>query len=542
MSVLRSNPRPGEEGHKVPVMSIAPQVLASLAATLVGVVDEPAQVAQQIQFQSAQTAHTAPITTGGGGGGGVVGLHRVLARIRAFVKLHLGFAYVFDTSFARHVALREHVREFGERSAAAREGKCKDTDKDKDTAKELQLPMLASACPGWVCYAEKAHGQLLPFVSATKSPQQVMGTIVKRWLARRVGKRCVFGFLKFLKLNKLIIIYHRPDEIYHVAVMPCYDKKLEASRQDFYDEQYRTRDVDCVITTGELEILMRENGWDLRVPVEDEEKMETYLPRAADDSDASSVSSAHAATSLYLSSSSSSSSGGRRRTYEHAHAYVSDLELEIPELVQQQPGSSSSSSSSSSGGWLQTIIAHVQEVEAARGRQTAVRSRAIRTGDYEEFSVESFVSAPHQYEHEHEHEHEHESEIVFRGAKCYGFRNLQNVVRKVGREAGVRVGAGAAGRLLAPSGGGGGGSGGGSGAGRGALRARRARQQAGSTAAADEGAAVRESGRARAVKGEDRPYDYVEVMACPAGCVNGGGQARRMYQFHLSPTPCARTQ
>ena len=50
----------------------------------------------------------------------------------------------------------------------------------------------------------------------------------------------------------------RPDQIYHVTVMPCYDKKLEASRQDFYNEQYATRDVDCVITTGELELLMRE--------------------------------------------------------------------------------------------------------------------------------------------------------------------------------------------------------------------------------------------------------------------------------------------
>lgn len=34
------------------------------------------------------------------------------------------------------------------------------------------LPMLASACPGWVCYAEKTHGDLvLPFISSTRSPQ-----------------------------------------------------------------------------------------------------------------------------------------------------------------------------------------------------------------------------------------------------------------------------------------------------------------------------------------------------------------------------------
>jgi len=32
--------------------------------------------------------------------------------------------------------------------------------------------------------------------------------------------------------------------------MMCYDKKLEASREDFFSDVYRTRDVDCVITTG----------------------------------------------------------------------------------------------------------------------------------------------------------------------------------------------------------------------------------------------------------------------------------------------------
>lgn len=34
--------------------------------------------------------------------------------------------------------------------------------------------------------------------------------------------------------------------------MPCYDKKLEASREDFYSDLYRTRDVDCVLTSGKV--------------------------------------------------------------------------------------------------------------------------------------------------------------------------------------------------------------------------------------------------------------------------------------------------
>nr|KAF6489050.1 cytosolic iron-sulfur assembly component 3 [Molossus molossus] len=51
-----------------------------------------------------------------------------------------------------------------------------------------------------------------------------------------------------------------PDKIYHVTVMPCYDKKLEASRPDFFSQEHQTRDVDCVITTGEVFKLLEEEG------------------------------------------------------------------------------------------------------------------------------------------------------------------------------------------------------------------------------------------------------------------------------------------
>jgi len=92
----------------------------------------------------------------------------MLSRVRAFAARTLGFAHVFDTTFTREVALREHAREFFERKERAAAGG--------------GLPMLSSACPGWVCYAEKTHGEMLPFIAATKSPQQVMGTLVKEWL------------------------------------------------------------------------------------------------------------------------------------------------------------------------------------------------------------------------------------------------------------------------------------------------------------------------------------------------------------------------
>jgi len=53
-------------------------------------------------------------------------------------------------------------------------------------------------------------------------------------------------------LSRLFL--NRPDDIYHVTIMPCYDKKLEASREDFYNDIYRTRDVDCVISTSTFDL------------------------------------------------------------------------------------------------------------------------------------------------------------------------------------------------------------------------------------------------------------------------------------------------
>jgi iron only hydrogenase large subunit-like protein len=101
-------------------------------------------------------------------------LHRVYRRVQAFCSQVLGFEHVYDITFARHIALLEHAQEFQER----RKG-------------EGKLPMIASACPGWICYAEKAHPEMLPFIARTKSPQQVIGTLVKEWLGEKWGKKSV---------------------------------------------------------------------------------------------------------------------------------------------------------------------------------------------------------------------------------------------------------------------------------------------------------------------------------------------------------------
>jgi iron only hydrogenase large subunit-like protein len=239
--------------------------------------------------------------------------------------------------------------------------------------------------------------------------------------------------------------------------MPCYDKKLEASRKDFYDDVYSTRDVDCVITTGELELMMREKGWDLSLPVPGElDPFPTSLSNPA--------------------------------------TVAPPLPIPIPELL-IHPGTSS-------GSYLHAIISHLQATSPV---PLTLSIKTLRNADYEEYTLRKTVSTnglhvngtngisevkqtPSQF-----------GEIVFKGAKCYGFRNLQNVVRKVGRERGVQTASGAAGKLGAVS------------RPRGGVRRLR-RGGAG--------------GNAEKEQEEERGYDYVEVMACPGGCVNGGGQLK----------------
>jgi iron only hydrogenase large subunit-like protein len=162
LDVLSQNPPSGSQ-HKVPVLSISPQSLASLAAS----------IPLPLRFESGISSNSIPLRT-------------VLHRIRAFCKSKLRFEHIFDTTFARHLALLEHAQEFAERKRDATSSSYMNGDTKEGVTG--RLPMLASACPGWVCYAEKTHAEMLPFISRTKSPQQVMGTLVKNWLGSRWEK------------------------------------------------------------------------------------------------------------------------------------------------------------------------------------------------------------------------------------------------------------------------------------------------------------------------------------------------------------------
>ena len=151
-----------------------------------------------------------------------LGADETRTRLGGLLKTSFGARRVFDTSFGRDVALVETYAEFAERFQG-----------------ETRASVLASACPGWVCYAEKTHGELAtPLMATTKSPQQIMGSFVKTAVAREYGVT--------------------PDKVYHLTVMPCYDKKLEATRDDFLVDG--VKDVDVVLTTGEVTLLLEKRG------------------------------------------------------------------------------------------------------------------------------------------------------------------------------------------------------------------------------------------------------------------------------------------
>jgi NADH-quinone oxidoreductase subunit G len=135
----------------------------------------------------------------------------------------LGFDVVFDTNFAADLTIMEEAREFVKRFA---EGKGK-------------IPMVTTCCPSWVDFMEKRYSEMIPNFSTAKSPQMMMGAMVKSYYAEQVGKK--------------------PEEIYHVSVMPCTSKKYEITRdENMYSSG--VKDVDVVITTRELARMIKSAG------------------------------------------------------------------------------------------------------------------------------------------------------------------------------------------------------------------------------------------------------------------------------------------
>lgn len=373
-------------GGKIFVASVSPQVKASIAATYGTTMQEAEWMIEQL------LSGPYGIRTGG--------------------RFGNAFTWILDTNAMREVCLVLGAQELLNMEFQQEDGEILTSD---DTGSmHPKKPVLSSACPGWICYVEKTHPYILPYLSRLKSPQALTGTLVKTTIS------------KVLRIN--------PSDVWHLAIMPCFDKKLEASRTQLTDMSWRlsstgtsnapVRDVDCVITARELLMLAETRGISFpslprrpldplaRVPFPDPKLNAFLFPRSIQSHD--------------------------RRSSKH------------PRQLQKYDAGSS-------GGFLYHILCTQQ----SRNPGSTICTERGRNANIIDYTLVL------------------NGEVISRAARYYGFKNIQNLVRKLKPQKQSRLPGGRTGRAKKP-----------------------------------EGLKI------------DLDYAYVEVMACSGGCTNGGGQIK----------------
>ncbi|MBN1198478.1 MAG: NAD-dependent epimerase/dehydratase family protein [Bacteroidales bacterium] len=157
--------------------------------------------------------------------------HRVTGKLVSALR-RLGFDSVLDTAFSADVTTLEEGSELLERFR----------NKYKFEIPGIRIPMMTSCSPAWIKYVEHGFPHLLDHLSTCKSPQQIFGVLAKTYYAEKK------------QIN--------PSRIVTVSVMPCTAKKFEAERPEMHGSGFR--DVDYVLTTRELAIMINQAGIDFR--------------------------------------------------------------------------------------------------------------------------------------------------------------------------------------------------------------------------------------------------------------------------------------
>lgn len=137
----------------------------------------------------------------------------------------LGFKKVFDTSVGADFTTIEEAKELAGRIAT-----------------QKNLPAFSSCCPSWVKFLEFYHPELLKNLCTTRSPQVILGGLIKTYWAEKE------------KIN--------PNDIVVVSIMPCVSKKYEIMRSELKINGIKP--VDTVMTTRELARLFRNHKIDLK--------------------------------------------------------------------------------------------------------------------------------------------------------------------------------------------------------------------------------------------------------------------------------------
>lgn len=135
----------------------------------------------------------------------------------------IGFNHIFDTDTAADFTIIEEGHEFIDR-----------------VQNGGTLPLLTSCCPGWSKFCEIYHPNLFTHISSCKSPQGMMGGMVKTYWAEK---------------NNV-----NPKDIVLVSIMPCTAKKFELDRYDMSAAGGGVMDNDIALTTRELARMVERAG------------------------------------------------------------------------------------------------------------------------------------------------------------------------------------------------------------------------------------------------------------------------------------------
>ncbi len=137
----------------------------------------------------------------------------------------IGFDSVFDTDFSADLTIMEEASELVHR-----------------ITNNGRLPMLTSCCPAWVRFIEENFPDMLDVPSTCKSPQMMMGAMVKSYYA---SERNI-----------------DPKDIVMVSIMPCTAKKEEIIREELKNDGLQN--VDIVMSTRELGRMIHLFGLDFK--------------------------------------------------------------------------------------------------------------------------------------------------------------------------------------------------------------------------------------------------------------------------------------
>jgi iron-only hydrogenase group A len=162
---------------------------------------------------------------------GTLSIGKIYAALRA-----IGVDVVFDTNFSADLTINEEGAELLERIRSGGE-----------------LPLITSCSPGWIKFGETYFPDLIDNLSTCKSPQQMLGALIKTHFAESRGIA--------------------PERITSLSIMPCTAKKYEARRPEM--QASGQRDVDFVLTTRELARMVRQAG--IRFEELEEEKPDPML-------------------------------------------------------------------------------------------------------------------------------------------------------------------------------------------------------------------------------------------------------------------------